>query len=296
MGKAMGRKKTNKRRILWGLAMLLITGLPVIAWCYYPLLADGSAYKAKIACSAIFLSGRDESSVRETDVFAHKGTILAPLDLFDLKVDYENRSVTSSFYGMVSRTAVFRYGIGATLAIDVSPEKLRAQQRPVAAPLPLDPGVLWPEGERVDPAGISALDDVVDSAFHEPDQDNLLRTRAVVVVHDGRIVAEKYAPGFSSNTALLGWSMTKSVTNALTGILIREGKITHDSDGLLESWRQSGDSRTSITVDNLLHMSSGLKFAEKYEDGDDVTKMLCRSGSASGYAAAKPLVNKTGWL
>jgi hypothetical protein len=106
----MGETKINKRRILWGLAILLIAGLSMSAYKYYPLIAEGSAYKAKIACSAIFLSGRDETSVLNEDVYAHKDTELSQLDLFDLKIDYENRSVTAFFYGMVSRTAVFREG------------------------------------------------------------------------------------------------------------------------------------------------------------------------------------------
>ena len=288
----MGKTKSNKRRILFGLTVLLFTGLSISAWLIYPYLAVGSAYKAKIACSAIFLSGRDETSVLDKDVFAHPDTKLSDLDLFDLKIDYENRSVTASFYGMVSRTAVFREGIGATLANGVSPEDLRAEQRPIAAPVPLDPDILWPEGERVDPADIPELNSVVASAFDKPDPNGEpLRTRAVVVVHDGRIVAEQYAPEFSSETPLSGWSMTKSVTNALTGILVREGKITRESDDILSLWRQPGDSRAAITLDNLLRMRSGLEFREIYDGINDVTEMICRSGDASGYAAAKPLIH-----
>lgn len=277
--------------------MFMIIALSISACRYHTLAEEGSAYKAKIAASAIFLSGRDEASVMGKDVYAHKGTSLAQLDLFDLEVDYDNRSVTSSFYGLVSRTAVFREGIGVTLANGFSPEELRAERRPVAAPKPLDPDTLWPDGERVDPAGISALDAEVASAFDEPTPDNLRRTRAVVVVHDGRIVAEKYAPGFSSETPLSGWSMTKSITNALIGILIREGegKITLKSDDLLSLWRQPDDPRASITLDNLLRMSSGLEFAENYKDGDDVTAMIFGSGDASGFAAAKPLIDKPGF-
>jgi CubicO group peptidase (beta-lactamase class C family) len=287
----MGKTKFTKRRILLATAVLVIAGFSIFAWQKYPFIAVGSAYKAKIVCSAVFLSGRDEASVLNEDVHADK---LRELDSFDVKIDYENRSVTASFYGMISRTAVFRDGIGATLAIDATPEELRAEPRPIPAPEPLDPDVLWPEGERVDPAGIPKLDALVASEFDEPNPEKLLRTRAVVVVHDGRIIAEQYAPEFSPKTPLSGWSMTKSVTNALIGILVHQGKLARDNDDLLSLWRQPGDSRAAITLDNLLHMSSGLEFQEVYKQGNDVTAMLFRSGDASGYAAAMPLIHPPG--
>lgn len=287
----MSSRILTKRRIISGLVILLIAGLTIFAWLKYPFVAVGSAYKAKTVCSAIFISGRDETSVLNEDVHAGK---LSRLDPFDVEINYENRTVTTSLYGMVSRTAVFREGIGVTLTHDVPADDLRAEKRPTPTPEPLDPNTLWPQGERVIPAGLTKIDAVVKSAFDEPNPDDLLRTRAVVVVHNGHIIAEQYAPGFSSDTPLLGWSMTKSVTNALVGILISQGKISLEKNDLLSHWRSPNDSRADITLDQLLHMSSGLEFNEKYEHNNDVTAMLFREGDASGYAAEKQQLHSPG--
>jgi CubicO group peptidase (beta-lactamase class C family) len=146
----------------------------------------------------------------------------------------------------------------------------------------------------VDPANNPKIETLVASAFDEPNSEKLLRTRAVVVVHHGRIIAEHYAPGFTERTPLSGWSMTKSVTNALIGILIGQGKLARDNDNLLPLWSQQGDSRADITLDHLLHMSSGLEFKEVYRQDNDVTAMIFRSDDASGYAANKPLNHPPG--
>lgn len=289
----MGKNRTTKRKFIFTLVALFIIGVAYFAWKKYPFLAVGAAYKAKIVCSAIFLSGRDEASVLNEDVHADSGK-LSQLDAFDVEIDYEKRSVTASFFGMVSRTAVYREGIGTTLANDISPDDLRLEKRPTPKPSPLDPSVLWPQGELVHSAGISEVDAIISSAFDEPNQEEPLLTRAIVVVHKGRIIAEQYASGFSPKTPLLGWSMTKSVTNALVGILVRQEIISRDRDDLLSLWRKEGDSRSKITLDQLLQMSSGLEFSEVYEHGTNVTNMLFRQGDASGFAAGKPLIHTPG--
>ena len=114
---------------------------------------------------------------------------------------------------------------------------------------------------------------------------------AVVVVYDGRIIAEKYAPGFTKDTPLLGWSMTKSVTNALVGILVRQGELSLKDVALMPGWQNDDDPRRNITLDQLMRMSSGLQFLEQYEDNitSDVNTMLFTKYSASDYAADKPL-------
>lgn len=273
------------------LLLALVAGASIFAWQQYPTLAIGSAYKAKTVCSAIFVSGRDEASVLEEDV--HAGH-LSRLDPIDIKIDHENRTVTASVYGMVSRTAVFREGIGVTLANDVSVDDLLAEKHPLPAPQLLDPKELWPQGERVDPANLAAIDTIVASAFDEPNPEELLRTRAIVVVRNGRIIAEKYAPGFSHDTPLLGWSMTKSITNALVGIMVRKGVLSLENDELLSLWREADDSRKEITLDQLLHMSSGLEFNEEYGSESDALTMLYRRGDASGFAIDKPLLHTPG--
>jgi CubicO group peptidase (beta-lactamase class C family) len=83
--------------------------------------------------------------------------------------------------------------------------------------------------------------------------------------------------------------MSKSVTNALVGILVRQGKLRIKEPAPVPEWQNTGDPRKSITLDHLLRMSSGLKFDETYEPLHDVTDMLYRSYSFAAYAGAKPL-------
>ncbi|UPT74836.1 MAG: beta-lactamase family protein [Elusimicrobiota bacterium] len=114
------------------------------------------------------------------------------------------------------------------------------------------------------------------------------RTRAVVILKDGAVAAEAYAPGFSAGTPLNGWSMTKSVMGALIGTLVKDGKLSLADRGLLPEW--TGDDRSAISLEDLLRMSSGLNFSEIYADtGSDVNAMLFDAHDAGGYAAARPL-------
>jgi CubicO group peptidase (beta-lactamase class C family) len=134
------------------------------------------------------------------------------------------------------------------------------------------------------------LKNVTEQAFTEPDPAKPRRTRAVIVVYDGRIVAERYAAGFTQETAQLGWSMTKSVTNALVGILVKEGKLRLHAPAPVPEWRSPGDPRAAITLDELLRMSSGLQFKENYENPrSDAVRMLLAEPDTGAYAAEKPL-------
>jgi CubicO group peptidase (beta-lactamase class C family) len=139
------------------------------------------------------------------------------------------------------------------------------------------------------------LHNALDAAFSEPDPDRLRRTRAVVVVYDGRIIAERYAQGFSHETPLIGWSITKSIMNALIGILVGQGKLSLEDNALLPEWGKPDDPRSEITLDQLLHMISGMDFNEDYTNPlEDVIFMLLGTGDVAAYAANKSLETKPG--
>jgi CubicO group peptidase (beta-lactamase class C family) len=222
---------------------------------------------------------------------------LSRLRYIDADIDYQEQSVTAKVLGFAKRKAIFRPGLGCTLVIDSSEEGIRSQANPLGGLLhPTRQEQPWPGGELVlteklpPEVDVLRLREAVDGAFSEPDPDRPRRTRAVVVVYKGRIIAERYAGGLSHETPLIGWSMTKSVINALIGILVREGKLTiHDQD-LLPEWRKPGDSRSDISLDQLLRMMSGLEFAEDYSKPlKDVVFMLLGTGDMAAYAANKPL-------
>ena len=116
--------------------------------------------------------------------------------------------------------------------------------------------------------------------------------RAIVVVHHGRIVAERYGAGFSPATPLLGWSMTKTVIAGLVGALIKDGRLTLERSA---GWPPAaGDKRDRIRVADLLSMSSGLRFEEGYGAVSDITRMLYLQSDMSGFARAQPLPHPPG--
>jgi CubicO group peptidase (beta-lactamase class C family) len=125
---------------------------------------------------------------------------------------------------------------------------------------------------------------LLDGAFTGPGM------RAAIVIDHGRIVAERYAAGFSVDSRLLGWSMAKTVTAGLVGLLVKDGKLTLDQTGF---W-PPGDGRDHIRMADLLAMSSGLRFNEDYGAVSDVTRMLYLEPDAAGFAYSQPLAHPSG--
>jgi CubicO group peptidase (beta-lactamase class C family) len=143
----------------------------------------------------------------------------------------------------------------------------------------------WPDGETV--ATDANLDHLVgDAGLAGPG------VRAIVVVHRGKIVAERYTAGFSATTPLLGWSMTKTVTAGLIGLLVKDGRLRLEQSA---GWPTApGDARDHITIADLLAMSSGLHFDEAYGALSDVTRMLYLESDMAGFARAQPLDHPVG--
>jgi len=151
---------------------------------------------------------------------------------------------------------------------------------------PSDPFPMLPEN--------LALERVLDEAFGEPTPGSHRQTRAIVVLHRGRIAAERYAPGFDADTPLIGWSMTKSITNNLVGFLVADGVLDPAAPSGVPEWQAPDDPRRQITLAHLLQMSSGLDFEEVYGAGSKTTDMLFASYSAAAVAANAPLAYPPG--
>jgi CubicO group peptidase (beta-lactamase class C family) len=135
----------------------------------------------------------------------------------------------------------------------------------------------------------------LDHAFAESASQPRRFTKAVVVLHEGRIVAERYAPGVTSKTPLLGWSMSKSVTNALLGVLVNKGALDMKKPAPIFEWSASGDLRRSITPDHLLRMVSGLECGDSLHTSglktifDADTQMEYDMADQSSFAASADL-------
>ncbi|WP_324699755.1 serine hydrolase [Novosphingobium sp. RL4] len=276
---------------LTGLALLLAT--PAFA-AAPPITgpADlGTAVSAQVACAGIFVSGRAEADVLRDDVRA-----LAPFTQgISLAVDREARTVTASTSGGAPRTAFYRPAAGCTLLTrDLSPAALDAQTARLGAAWTGTEGP-WPQPKAA-PAKMvgGALESAVAAAFDGANTGGYPDTRAVVVIQHGRILAERYAPGFDRNTRFLGWSATKSVMGTLVGILVDEGKLRLDAPAPIAEWQKPGDPRAAITLRQLLNMTSGLAFEEPYRPGSDSIRMLFQAGNMASVALARPAEHAPG--
>jgi hypothetical protein len=256
----------------------------------------GAAYHAKTLCSAVFVSGRAPEAVLAEDLAAEG---LEAMAWFRARVEREAGVVRSSLAGLVEREAVYRPGLGCALVLG----GVRPPGPPTTwAPRPSsDPRWPWPEGDGPCPEPPTpGVDDdrlraVMDSALKEIDPVRPRRTRALVVAQRGRLLAERYAPGFGPETALAGWSMSKSVLAALVGVLVGEGRLALEGPVPVPAWGSAGDPRRAITLRDLLRMSSGLGFEEVYTNPlADVTWMLFGEPDTAGYAAARPLAHPPG--
>jgi CubicO group peptidase (beta-lactamase class C family) len=123
--------------------------------------------------------------------------------------------------------------------------------------------------------------------------DGMGETRALIVLQDGEPIVERYAPGFGADSKLISWSMAKTVTAILAGMMVADGKLSLDSPVPIPAWQRPGDPRGAITLRHLLHMSSGLQHVEEGDpvyDSDTVRMLfLGGSGDMAAYAEGQPL-------
>ncbi len=170
-------------------------------------------------------------------------------------------------------------------------------------PLPLQsPGTPWPT--RAWPTGearvrdAARLEALLAQAFDAPPDGPLGKTYALLAIQGGRLTYERNGFGATPETTQPSWSMAKSMTQALVGMLVLDGRLDIHAPADVPEWKGADDPRAAITLDQLLRMSSGLAFVEDYVPGSvsDVLEMLYGSGKAdtAAYAASRPLAHPPG--
>lgn len=183
-------------------------------------------------------------------------------------------------------------------ALPVDPPRLLPlPPQPAGLPWPTE---AWPQADLDQRVDRAALDRLLDRAFTDPEPDDLGRTNAVVVVQHGAIVAERYREEVDVDRPFISWSMAKSITSCLVGILVKQGRLDVSQPIPVREW-EAGDKRRRITVDQMLRMTDGLRFREaeylgdgniRYypEDESDVIPMLFGSGKddTAAFAATLP--------
>jgi CubicO group peptidase (beta-lactamase class C family) len=276
-----------------GLSLLLIFLGALSYGIYYASQAFPiiTGYGAKNLCSCAYLSGRTEQSVLDNELSTF------PLSIGTFELHPEDSSATASVFGFAEHKAIYRKGLGCTLVNEISEEEIRNQKFNLPKPLGDQDTIPWPMGNNVpdtilQDVNYELLTKTVEDAFAEPGETKNRRTRAILILYDGQIIAEKYAEGFDKNTRQLGWSMAKSVTNALIGILVRDGKLSLNDPAPFDEWKN--DNRNALTINNLMQMSSGLTWEENYSKPSDATNMLFKTKDAGLFASHALLKDEPG--
>jgi len=274
----------------WVLGVLLLLSLLAAAGWGLSWLREassvGAGYAAKVGCSLVHVSGLDPADVR-----TYVDSEVSPLGPA-LALDFGPEGATARVLGgVIRREARLRDGLGCTLVPARGPREIVGPDAVVLPTTVGDPSRAWPDGEAAPPAPSPGVAAAIARAFAEPHAPQGRRhTKAVVVVRDGALVAERYAPGVDPRTRLLSWSMAKSVLAAMLGVAVREGRIDLDAPAPVPEWQGPDDPRSAITLDQLLRQSSGLAFDETVGAVNDLSRMLFLHGDTGGFAARKPLV------
>lgn len=230
------------------------------------LLPIATGYAAKNLASAVFVSNRLQEDVEALDLN------FSLIKYTRNKVDYENKRVTSTLLWGKS-VAVYREGYGCTLVKDF--DDFETNLPKLVAPYSSDT-LMWPMGNIlpdtavISETALAMLSEVKDNLISKGEYGG--HAFAFVVLHKGIPVMEGYNKGIDQDTKLLSWSMAKSFTSALAGVMVKNNLLDIYAPSDLDEWED--DKRSKITVNNLLRMESGLRWNENYGNRSDVTVML----------------------
>ena len=251
---------------------------------------------AKVMCSAVFMTGLAPDFAAEnvgffTAPYAARAKLGKPV------IDGANKTVHVTLPDGMTRTAKY-LGSQGCVTLPIGKSAVNFKPVDVKSPLPDPSAQLWPMGDLLSqeppPTGIDAekLNAAVNAAFQPAEG----LTAAFVVTWKGRLIAERYAEGLTAQTPLEGWSMGKSVTATLLGILVKDGVYDLDQPAPIPEWQTPGDPRAKIRIADILHMSSGLRIKAPQDPDYDPTgpypdHVYLYTGGIDSfhYAATRPL-------
>jgi len=257
-----------------------------------PKVATG--FVANVVCTETFVSGLDPARVFSETLSAMPGAGLISWAM-NYSVDRARKDVTVTLLGLGKSHAVYRgEGLGCYLDHGTAVANISVPAPDAKAALLPDiaaPSIVAPETPQLAAA--------LDRAFAEPDRATLRNTRAVVVVKDGHVIAERYADGVGIDTPLLGFSATKSVISALAGILVRKGALKLHEPVSIAAWQGADDPRRAITLDHLLRHTAGLALGSSLSASlasalEPVNRMKFMEFDMAAYAESMPLETAPG--
>lgn len=240
-------------------------------------LQNAVGFAAKQLCSLVCISGFQLEQAKSIYI----DPVLAHFELdFTFDYDLSHRKVTVSCPEGCSATAEMRDGIGCTITTNLDigsmlPEidllDIQNKPLPIASPMVIE--------KTFDQNAVEAA---LNRAF-APSHNTL----AVVILHKGELIAEKYANSIAATTPLPGWSMAKSLTATLVGLLVKRGRLDIYKPGVVPEWRENTDGSERVSVDHLLRMTSGLDVVEDQSGADPNSRMIFVEPDAAAYAAGR---------
>ena len=268
--------KVFKRTLL----VILIVIIAAVAY-NYPKLNILAGYSAKSMASSVFLAGRTVAYTDSTD------NNFSPVNLATDTVDFKNRIATSSAFGLLTRKALYREGVGSVLLLndeDANKNYLKPKRSKIDSLTAFPYGNGNPKDTVFSNINYGNINKAIDKVFKEAN------TRAFLVIHKDKIIAERYKKGFDKTSKFLGWSMTKSIMATVFGVLEYQNKVDVQQKAPIESWQN--DERKNITIHNLLQMNCGLEWDEDYGTISDATTMLFLERDMTKLPEEKELTDK----
>jgi hypothetical protein len=286
------------RKILVTVAVVL--GLAIVLGAVFRVdrpLREGVNMTALELCSKAFISGLDPARVFADSIADRAGQrYIARYLRYEVDTGRRDARVRLGLLGLVRATAQFHPGLGCIVIHGGAPANLPTPAQLMAAGSNAD--ALLPEiaGPEVVAATDPRLAQAVNQAFSEPGPGGVpRRTKAVVVIHGGHVIAERYAPGYGVDTPLLGFSMTKSMINALVGVLVLQGRLKISDPAPVSEWSTPDDPRHAITIEQLMRMTSGLDLDEENAGFDNPSdRMLYLARDMAGFARSRKLIATPG--
>ena len=268
-------------KILKRIILLIVVTLILVVIINYPKLNIISGFSAKSTSSSVFLANRTLTFTDSTD------NNFSPINIASDELNFNESYATASTLGLLTRKAIYREGLGSVLItkdFDVNKKQLVPKRSVLNNTIPYPYGNAPQKDTVISNVNYDKLNAIVSSIFKKEDE-----TRAVLVIYKDQIIAEKYGTGFSSDSRILGWSMTKSILSTVYGIMQYQGKL-NVQEAPVSEWEN--DERKEITLHNLLQMNSGLEWDENYDKISDVTKMLFLEKDMTVMQRKKPLEGK----
>ena len=268
---------TRRRLVLLSLLAVIVVvaaALVVVGVIYRPMLRTGTGYAAHNACAVHFLTDRDDP---ETDLPPNP---LVPY--LRTTIDADAGTVSASVLGIAFRQTAYVSEFGCALG-----DRAAAAQQSSPPPSLLEGGP-----EAIELAPTTEVNATVEAALDAAAAQE--GTRGLVVVHDGRIIGERYGDGFDPDTRQLGWSVGKSAASTLVGratVEYPDADLDPADTGLRPEWT---DERAQISLDDLMRMTTGLEWDEEYDLGTPITQMLFDEPDMAAFAASQPLAHEPG--